>query len=304
MRERPGAGWRRISAVGCAARSLTGVALVVGVALALAPAGGVARAAAMDLKIGAVAYEGEFGSDDKTRVWAVPFELSLNRSTSRFTITVPYVGIDNVGNLTWTADGPLVLGVRGPGKPAYQVAAPGVSRRGLGDIVLSQETYLIHPGKGKTPLIGLLLDYKWATADEKQGLGTGKGDYSAGLEYLQPLGKIFQISAKGAYRWMGDPQGIDLKDGIKYSGGFAFVTNREVWRFQYEKVPAFLEKAPIFNAAGTPIGIEEVRDRESVRVDLIVRKKAGGTTRLGVSHGLNRNSEQLGLMLILSSGEQ
>lgn len=298
MRHQPDRKGGRISAV-----SLPGRLLAI-IAATLILAGAEARAAALDLRVGAATYDGEFGSDEKTRLWRLPLELSLNRPTSRFTISVPYVGIDNVGNITWTADGPLILGVGGPGRPAYQNAAPAVSRRGLGDILLSEEIYLVRPGKGKTPLIGLLVDYKWATADEKQGLGTGKGDYSAGLDYVQPLGKVFQIRANGAYRWMGDPQGIELRDGIKYGGGFAFVANRAIWRLQYDMVPAYLEKAPVFDASGAPIGLEQVRDRQSVRVDLIMRTKAGGTTRLGVSHGLNGSSEQLGVMFVLSSGEQ
>ncbi len=298
MRQQPGRMRGRISAAGLLARLLAVIAAALGLA------GVEARAGAFDLSVGAATYDGEFGSDQKTRLWQLPLELSLNRPTSRFTISVPYVGIDNVGNITWTADGPLILGVGGPGRPIYQNAAPAVSRRGLGDILISDEIYLVRPGKGKTPLIGLVVDYKWATADEKQGLGTGKGDYSAGLDYVQPLGKIFQIRANGAYRWMGDPQGIDLRDGIKYSGGFAFVANRAIWRLQYDMVPAYLEKAPVFDSSGTPIALEQVRDRESVRVDLIMRTKSGGTARLGVSHGLNGSSEDLGLMLVLSSGEQ
>jgi hypothetical protein len=51
---------------------------------------------------------------------------------------------------------------------------------------------------GNKPTLAFIADFKWATADQGEGLGTGEHDYGAGLDYVQPLGKMFQIRGEAA----------------------------------------------------------------------------------------------------------
>jgi hypothetical protein len=268
--------------------------------LACATAG--AQAAAVDFRLGAAIYEGEFGGFESVRLEQFPAEMVVRRPTSRLTLSFPYVRVDRTGNVTLTADGPVVLGVGGPGRPSYQTSAAGASESGPGDLLLRQETVLLKAGKGGKPFVSFGLDLKLPTADQGKGLGTGKRDWGAGLSYVQPLGKVWQILADASYRFMGDPEGIDFQDRLRTAAGFAIVFERVAWRAIVENIPPVLEQVTVFDPGGTPVGIREVEDRRTARLDLTFRSAAGGTTRLGVSRGLTDSSEDLGLFLELSSG--
>ena len=133
---------------------------------------------------------------------------------------------------------------------------------------------------------------------------TGRRDWSAGLSYVQPLGKVVQILADASYRFMGDPEGIDFKDRPRYAGGLAFVASHFTVRTIYETMRPALPEVPLFDSSGTPVGVETVEDRRLARVDLTLRSLLGGTTRIGVTKGLNSESGDLGWLLIFSTGGQ
>jgi len=285
----PGTGLRRL---------ILGVLAMLAVA---APAVTEARAGG-DVRFGYETFVGDFGSDFRNRLWEAPLSLSVTRPRSRFTITVPYIGIDRTGNVTLTADGPIILGVGRPGRPSFQESAAGDGQGGLGDVVLTDELALVMPGKVKRPFLALVLDLKLPTADRKKGLGTGERDYGAGLSYVQPFGKVVQFLADATYRVMGDPKGIDFKDRPKFSAGLAFVVNRATLRALYETMRPALDKVPVFDAAGNSIGVEAIEDRQIARADLTIRSLSGGSTRLGLTKGLNKDSGDLGFIVEFSTG--
>lgn len=268
---------------------------------AVAPFATEARASA-DLRLGYENFTGDFGSDFRNRLRETQLALVLTRPRSRFTIAVPWVGIDRTGNVTLSADGPIILGVGRPGRPPFQESAAGDSQGGLGDIRLTDELALVLPGKGKRPFLALVLDLKVPTADKKKGLGTGERDWGVGLSYVQPLGKVVQLLAEGVYRFMGDPAGVDFKDRPKASAGLAFVVNRTTIRALYETMRPALDEVPVFDAAGSPVGLQKIEDRQVVRADLTIRSIPGGSTRLGLTKGLNRDSGDLGVLVEFSTG--
>jgi hypothetical protein len=276
-------------------------ALLILLAAACATTG--AGAAAVDFRFGAERFEGEFGSTQEARLTQVPVQLVLTRQSSRLTLIFPYARIEQTGNVTFTADGPAVLGAGGPGRPGYQTAAAGATESGLGDIVLREEMFILRAGKGKRPFLSWILDLKVPTADEKKGLGTGKRDWGIGLSYVQPLGRAFQILGDASYRFMGDPEGIDFNDRQRLAAGFAVIVNRVAYRALVENVTPLLDEVPVFDDLGIPtLFPAEVEDRRVARVDLTVRSPLGGTTRIGVTKGLNDSSEDLGFFLEFSSG--
>jgi len=265
---------------------------------------GEARAGLVDFRFGAVGYQGTFGSDDRNRIVEAPLVISLAGAKSRWTLRVPYLDIRQTGNVTLGPDGPIVLGVGGPGRPPFQTPAGGEAHQGLGDVTLTDEILLLRGGKGLTPLVELVLSLKEPTADKKKGLGTGERDWSAGLSYIQPLGKVVQILGDFSYRFMGDPEGVDFKNRPKFAAGLAFVTSHATFRTMFETMRPVLPEVPLFDAAGTPIGVEEVKDRRLVRADLTFRSTAGGTTRIGLTRGLTSSTEEWGAVLIFSTGGQ
>ncbi|MGH9749696.1 MAG: transporter [Candidatus Polarisedimenticolia bacterium] len=261
-----------------------------------------AGTAAADVRFGAITWDGDYGGILDTRIEQYPFVWQIAGRSSRLGFAASYVRIDETGNVTLTPDGPIVLGAGGPGAPPWQTAAPGSSGSGTGDLVLSNETYLVRAGKGKRPFVSLLLDVKIPTADQEEGLGTGERDYGAGFVYVQPLGKYWQLLGDAGYRWMGDPEGVDFKNRIRGSLGLALIHNRKLWRLLVENVTPVLDEVPLYNTSGVPVGLFEVEDRRALRFDLTFVSGRGGTTRLGVTSGLTDGAEDVGFVLEFATG--
>ncbi len=202
-----------------------------------AAACGAATAAEVDFRFAVDQMEGEFDSPDKVKVTYIPLEMSFGGQSSRFTVRIPYIRISRTGNVVMTADGPAVVGVDGPGSPPFQTSDAGRSESGLGDIILRDETFFLRTGRGRMPALSFVLDYKWATADEKKGLGTGKSEWSAGLKYVQPLSVHWRLIADGARRFMKDPDGIDFSDRWITALGLEAVTTKALFRFKFDNLP-------------------------------------------------------------------
>src|SRR5262245_1459900 len=196
---------------GSARRSAAGAVLL---ALLLLPAGQ-ARAAGFDLVFGAGRVEGSWQGDEDVALDDLYLQVEFGGPTSRVSIRAPYVRMDRTGNQTFSPEGPIVLGAGGFGRPPWQEREAGESASGFGDILVRTETWLVKSGPGNKPTVSFLADYKWATADESEGLGTGESDYGGGFDYLQPLGKRFQIRGEAFYRFTGSPEGVDFKDRLR-----------------------------------------------------------------------------------------
>ncbi len=269
-----------------------------------AAACGAATAAHVDFRVAVEQLEGDLDSPDKVKVTYSPLEMSFGRLSSRFTIRVPYIRISRTGNVVMTADGPAVVGVGGPGRPPFQTSAAGQSESGLGDVILRDETFFLRTGRGRTPALSLVLDYKWATADEEKGLGTGKSEWSAGLKYVQPLSVHWRLVADGARRFIKDPAGIDFSDRWITALGLEAITTRALYRFKFDNQTPILKEVPIFDQNGLPIGIEEADDRLVGRFDWVRSKGGGGTFLFGLWGGLTDFSEEYGVALSWSTTAQ
>ena len=263
-------------------------------------------AAAVDFSFGAHGSQGEFGGAENIRLYEAPLRIVVNRPTSRFILTVPWVRIERTGTVVLTADGPAVLGIDegGAGRPSLGLGPARTTESGPGDIVLKSETYLSRAGRGRTPWLVLALDLKLSTADEDKGLGTGERDWGAGFDYVQPLGsgQVWQFLLDGTYRFTGDPEGVDLNNRIRLQTGFAAVVRRVGLRVLYERTTPLLDDVPVYSDAGAVVGTAAVDDRRAARFDVTVRSPLGGTTRIGVIKGFGDGSEDLGLLLEFSTG--
>ena len=277
------------------------VCVTVGIVLAAGSTGPIG-ATGVVFRLAGEQFEGTFESDDEVELLQLPFEMEFAGPTSRFTIRIPYVKIDRTGNVTMTTDGPAILGIGGPGRPRYQKSTAGESESGLGDIYLQQETFLMRSGRGRRPAVSLILDLKIPTAEEDDGLGTGERDWGVGLRYAQPLNRYWRILGEADYRYMGNPDGLRFDDRLRLSAGFEIVFNRSSYRVLFENVDPVMEEVSVFDLAGVQTGLQKVDDRQILRFDITVRSQAGGSTRLGVTYGQNDSSEDLGLLLVFSSG--
>jgi hypothetical protein len=222
--------------------------------------------------------------------------------SARLSLRIPYARIDRTGLVTLATDAPIILGAGGPGKPPWQESEADTSESDLGDLLLRAETYVLRSGSGNKPALSFILDYKYGMADEKKGLGTGESDWGGGLDYVQPLGKVFQLLISGSYHFMGSPEGVEFNDRTRLMGGFSFVMRKTIWRIVGESVTPVLDEVPVFDAAGLPTGaLAEVEDYRVLRGEFVYRSKTGGSTRLYVLGGMNDSSPDIGFGLSFSS---
>jgi hypothetical protein len=288
-------GWGRLRA---GARRI-GLAVMVAAACA---ASRETRAAGVELAAGDQYFEGGFASETDSTFRVLYLELGIRRPTSRLSLTIPRVRLTPSGNVTLTADGPAIVAAGGPGAPAWQEEPAGEREAGLGDIVVRDEVVLVRAGKGKRPYVGLVLDLKLPTANHREGLGTGERDWSAGLTYMQPFGKTLQFLGEAAYRFMGDPEGVEFQDRVRLAAGMGFVAGRTSYRIVAENVSPLLDEVPLLDAAGTPIGARGVEDRRVLRFDVTRRSIIGESFRLGLTAGLTDGAEDFGVLLEFATG--
>lgn len=294
---------RRVMTRDASRRSTRLPAAAIALAVAAACAGRT-DAAAFEASIGFERVEGEFGSDENRRFDQMFVQTKFGGAGSRLLVRLPYLRVDRTGNVTTTADGPIVLGRGGPGRPAWQESDAGEGESGIGDVYLRSDTFLSRAGQGKRPALAFVLDLKWPTADEKSGLGTGEMDWGAGLDYVQPLGKVVQILGVAHYRFMGSPEGVVFDDRLRLSVGLAFVSAHATWRIVGENSPPVLDQVPLLDAAGMPAGFLDVEDYRTARGEVVIRSGDGGSTRIYALTGLNDSSPNLGFGIVLSSGPQ
>jgi len=155
---------------------------------------------------------GDFGAETDSNVWYVPSSLKLEWDPFFIKVTVPYV----------IANGDVVL----IGDETTGVPGPGGTRNGIGDIVLSGG-YVYFPTSGFLPVIELSGKVKFATADERKGLGTGEENYTLQLEVSKQFGWFTPFGAVG-YKFIGDPPGVNLNDKVFASGGFSIRMSESV----------------------------------------------------------------------------
>lgn len=273
--------------------------------LLLATSAAPAFAITPDLTFGIDYQQGPYLGDADVGLGELYILAEAGSPSGRISLRVPYTRIDRTGLVTLGADGPIILGAGGPGKPAWQESEADTSEADLGDLLLRYEMPLTRAGRGNKPAFTFYLDYKYGQADEKKGLGTGESDWGGGIDYTQPLGKVFQLLVAGSYHFMGSPEGVEFKDRLRLLGGFGLVTSRITWRIVGESVSAVLDEVPVFDAAGLPTGaLLEVEDYRVARGEMVYRSNAGGSTRLYVLTGLNDSSPDIGFGLSFSSRAQ
>lgn len=158
---------------------------------------------------------GDYGFSSNTEVYLTSLNLSKEINHWTFRAAIPHETIKGPANV-----------VGGEGSVAGAAARPSSSSAsGLGDIVASAD-YLTGPLDAHGLKIDVEGRVKFATADEKKGLGTGSNDYYFQAGIFRPVGKVTPFGIFG-YRFLGNAPGIELKDGFYASGGLVFPVSRQ-----------------------------------------------------------------------------
>ncbi len=217
---------------------------------------------------------GDYGQAEDTEILVIPFSARATAGNFAFTATLPYLRIDGPGGV-----------VIGPGgEPLPGIPGTGGLREGIGDLTLGA-TYTV-PSE---TLGGLELEFggrvKLPTSDETEQLSTGETDFTVTTDISYPIGNIVPFVSLG-YRFLGDPAGIDLRDGPTASVGTSILLGRSVLITSYDYAQASSPLAEdaheIFAGFSTPV---------SSRFNL---------TAYGIA-GLSKGSPDFGVGLLLTT---
>lgn len=182
--------------------------------------------------VGAEYSSGKFGGTETTDTLYIPVVLRHETGPWVLKATVPWLRVTGPGNVIGGGADRVV--VPGGGN------APRRTESGLGDIVLSGFYNLMDERKG-----GLGLDVgakvKLPTADDQKGLGTGKLDYAAQLDFFKPFDATTLFGSVG-YRVYGDPAGVTLKDVFYTSIGASYrMSSQQSIGVAYDYRPAIVD---------------------------------------------------------------
>lgn len=216
---------------------------------------------------------GDYGLASNTDILVVPLSLRATAGDFAFSATLPYLKIDGPGGVVVGPDGqPLPGGGGIPGK-----------RSGLGDLSLGT-TYTLRPGDTGLE-IGLGGRVKLPVSDDDKHLGTGKTDMKVSADISYAMDGFIPFVNVG-YRFLGDPAGVELRDGPTASVGFSAPVGRSVVILSYDYATATTrvseDSHELFGGLSVP-----VNDRFTV-------------TGYGVG-GLSKGSPDFGIGLLLTA---
>lgn len=164
---------------------------------------------------------GDYGLADDTDILVAPLSLRATTGDFAFTATIPYISIDGPGGVVVGPDGAPLPGVPGiPGK-----------RSGIGDLSVGA-TYTVRPA-GSGLEVGFGGRLKLPTSDDAKFLGTGETDVKLSADVSYAMDGFVPFVNVG-YRFLGDPAGVDLRNGPTASVGFSAPAGRSVVILSYD----------------------------------------------------------------------
>lgn len=152
---------------------------------------------------------GDYGQEIDTKIWYIPFSVKYRTDPVTLAVTVPYIRIDGPADVLSIDGGPIV---RGDGD--------SMTESGLGDIVLAA-TYNVQNLPTRWPFVDLTIKAKLATADENEGLGTGKNDYAFQVDLAKSI-NLYSVFSTVGYKHLGDPPDFEFNNVIYSSIGTGY----------------------------------------------------------------------------------
>lgn len=143
--------------------------------------------------------EGTYGTQAKSRDASTTLLLSADSENYAFDLSLPYVAQTGPGRR-------IVLA----GRRAVVIVENGRTAMGMGDVTLGATRYLLNEEKHGVDL-DMGLSYKFGTASESKGLGTGKNDVAVQASLARSVGAA-TFSVTAGYTFVGKPEGQDLRN--------------------------------------------------------------------------------------------
>lgn len=202
------------------------------------PATEQAPSAEKNWKFGAVfSYSsGKYGGPSPIRTTYVPFTLTRLFERGDLAVTVPFVSVRTEGETSLVNGNPQRIKKKGTGTPS--------ARGGLGDIIVKGRWYAVEE-RGLLPTLDLFAKVKLPTADESEGLGTGKADAGGGVEISRQFLENWVGYLDASYTHIGSPVGTDLKPQKAWDAGLGYFFQPDLLAgVFYEERTALVEGEP------------------------------------------------------------
>lgn len=190
--------------------------------------------------------QGDYGLPDDTKITVVPITGRLTAGDWAFTVALPYIRLNTPGGVVLGPDG----------KPLPGVPTDGGKTNGFGDLGLGVKYSVPSDIFG-----GLDLAFggrvKLPTSAESKGLSTGKTDIAGSVELGYTFGRVSPFLELG-YRVLGDPDGVDLRNGPTLSAGSSFQFGKAVLIASYDYARSASSSAEdsqeVFGGVALPVG--------------------------------------------------
>jgi hypothetical protein len=155
------------------------------------------------LSLGAYFSEGDYGEISDTRVRYFPISYKYQNTHWGYQLTMPYLEVDGIANVLIDTGG--VSGARG--RNAFNATS------GVGDLMASIN-YQFDAVTDSNLFFNLLLEAKIPTADDQEGLGTGRFDYGIRLDMQTAVSGSTVFGSLG-YKFRGETSLYpDLKNSV------------------------------------------------------------------------------------------
>jgi hypothetical protein len=166
--------------------------------------------------VGADYSTGDYGAAEETNVVLVPIILRARTGDLAISGSMTYIRIDGPADVVIGPDGEQL-----PGVPTDSGLREGWSDLSLG---ASYRLPVVGPAGTQFALSGRV---KLPTSPASAQLSSGKFDYSVRGEVSASFGAITPFASVG-YRFLGDPAGVNLRNGLSLSGGMSVSLGRKV----------------------------------------------------------------------------
>lgn len=200
--------------------------LLLPATLALVASGLAAGEMSASLTTGLDYTTGKYGGSTTSTSLSAPLDVSWQADDFSFGVSTAYLRVTGAG-ASIPGIGPIAalranhtLFPRLAGR--FPVPTDDTQASGFGDVAL-------HGGWSRSlgenaPTLGLGAGLKLGTADAAKGLGSGENDWSANLS-LSGGGAVRWIASLG-YQILGDPEGVELDNGLRGSLSLSWATER------------------------------------------------------------------------------
>jgi hypothetical protein len=201
-----------------------------------------AMAGTWTMAAGADYSAGKYGYTSTTDILSMPVSVGYESGPWRFKLTVPYIRITGEGNVIpglgqVNNSNPVGRGRSPLAGGGSTSTSSGTSTRGtasgLGDIVAKASYELFYDRDSRFGL-DVSGKVKFGTADEAKGLGTGKNDYTLGVDAYKGIGDWTLFGGVG-YTIYGSSTYIPLDNGAETNvgAGYRISTSDNVGAYYY-----------------------------------------------------------------------